>query len=60
MNRYKRGDNVRDLIVKVRRRLFYKGISVKDLVVSSTALLVLLAVIVIFSFSLFTAGELVK
>ena len=49
-----------DLIAKVRRRLFYKGISLRDLAVSSTALLVLLAVIVIFSFSLFTVEELVK
>ena len=60
MNRYKRGDNVRDLIVKVRRWLFYKGITLKDIVVSSGALLMLLAVVVIFSFSFFAGQELVK
>ncbi len=60
MNRYKRGDNVRDLILKARRWIFYKGISLKDILVSSMALSILLAVIAIFAFSLFSAEELVK
>ena len=60
VNRYKRGDKVRDLLVKVKRWLFYKGITLKDLAVSSFSLLVLLAVVVIFGMSLFFPEELVK
>jgi len=40
--------------------MFYKGITLKDLVASSVCLVMLLAAIVIFSLSLFAAEELVK
>jgi hypothetical protein len=60
MNRYTCGVIVRDLINRARRWMFYKGLTAKDLVVSSVCLLMLFAVIVIFSFSFFAVEELVK
>jgi hypothetical protein len=51
---------VRDLINRVRRRMFYKGITLKDLAVSSVCLIILFSVIVIFSLSLFAAEDLAK
>ena len=60
VNRYKCGDNVRDLILKARRWIFYKGISLKDILISSMALSILIAIIAIFAFSLLSPGELVK
>ena len=51
---------MRDLIIKVRRWIFYKGISLRDLVVSFLALLVLLSVIVIFSFSFFAMESVIQ
>ena len=60
MNRYTCGVTVRDLIREVREWMFYKGVTLRDLVLSSASLLMLFAVIVILSFSFFAAQELVK